>query len=302
MRPWRWYGDWKKAYELSAFLQERAGVVDDNVREVLDNAYGDKEGPVKLAARHFFNLFDGLVTIPTWWEGYRMGLLKYKGDQEKAVGYADDLVRQTQGGVGTLDSSEFQRSTSEWKRAFGMFYSYFNMLFGQMWKARRSVHGVKDLPAYVGTMALIWIAPAVLEEAIRGELPDEEDRDDPLEWLKWLASTTTSYWAGTMPVVRESIPSLMAKATGYGYGRMRTTPVANVLEVLGKTVEKGTKWMADEAELRDVLEAGAKVAAYAAPYPMQFNAIAWAVIDWLDGEDPDVVWQRIIWGRARSKK
>lgn len=287
-RPWTWHRDWRFVLEKSAFMKERNGLVDANVREVLlDKEYGKNPSRIKEFAAGVFNLADGIVTVPTWLEGYRAGLEKYGGDEEKAVGYADDIVRQTQGGSGSLDLSALQRTTSEWKRAFTMFYQYFNVVYNLLRRSGHRIEGIHNWGQFGGSLMMLVVLPAIAEGLFRDD--DTPEEEDWAGWAKWVAMKSLTYGMGAIPVGRDITSYSVARVTGIGYGgSMRLTPLASPAESVVRTA----KAIFDEdKDWWDKGKAITETAAYVTPYPMQVHTTAWNLIDFMRGEDLDFEWK-----------
>lgn len=286
-RPWTWVRDWQFVMDKSAFMVERNGLVDANVREVLlDREYGKNPSRVKEFAAGTFNFFDGIVTIPTWLEAYRAGIEKY-GDEEKAVGYADDIVRQTQGGSGSLDLSSLQRTTVEWKRAFTMFYQYFNVVYNLLRRSGHRIEGIRNWGQFGGSLMMLVVLPALAEGLFRDD--DKPDDGEWASWAEWVAMKSLTYGMGSIPVARDVTSYSVARLTGIGFGNsMRLTPLATPLESVVRTAKI---LFNEDKDWWDKGKQATETAAYLTPYPMQIHTTAWNMIDFMRGEDLDFEWK-----------
>ena len=95
--------------------------------------------------------------------------------QISSGGYADDIVRQTQGGSSIIDQTKLQRNQSELAKAISMFTQYFNVVYNLARRAGHDVKSVRNVPALLGSMLILFIAPAIYEGMLRDDDQPEED-------------------------------------------------------------------------------------------------------------------------------
>lgn len=178
--------NWAK--EQSVALRTRQQSFDRDVRDQTKRLL--KKGPLTKAQQSFF-LFTGLmdmsVAIPTWYGAYLKSIETLKpGDHHAAVTYADSVVRTTQGSGAAKDLAQIQGG-GELQRSFTVFYTYFNALYNQLRRSGALLkdRGPRDVPRFLGSMALLWLLPAVLSELVAGRGPDEEDDEDAMQWAMW---------------------------------------------------------------------------------------------------------------------
>ena len=299
LRPHTWVRDWKFVMDKSAFMVERNGIADANVREVLlDREYGKNPALIKEIGAAAFNFADGIVTIPTWLEGYRIGLEKYGGDEERAVGYADDIVRQSQGGSGSLDMASLQRTTSEWKKAFTMFYQYFNVVYNLLRRSGHRIDGVRNWGQFGGSLMLLVVLPAIAEGLFRDD--DTPEEGEWGKWAEWVAMKSLTYGMGSIPVARDLTSYSVARWTGIGYGgNMRLTPLASPIESVIRT---GRALFDEDKDWWDKSKQITETGAYLVPYPMQAHTTAWNIIEYLNGDDPDWDWSNLVARKPRSRR
>tara|TARA_R110000851_G_scaffold165169_2_gene309950 strand:+ start:157444 stop:162921 length:5478 start_codon:yes stop_codon:yes gene_type:complete len=179
------------------------------------------------------------TSAPTWLAAYQDALRKHGNDEQQAIKYADHIVRQTHGSGRIVDLAQIQSGHGGWgqlKRAFTMFYSYFNAQLGML-----TVSGVlnsqrirKGDPVAAARLAadvtLIVVLPAVLAEMAAGRCGDE-----PKEWGKCVARSTALYVSAFVPIWRD------VAAFGWGlldddvhsYG-FRITPAESYFEGLAR--------------------------------------------------------------------
>ena len=287
-RPHTWVKDWKFVMDMSPFMVERNGLIETSMREfLLDKQFGQMSRMDKKIAMTLFNFSDGTITIPTWLEGYRIGIDLYKGDIDKAVGYADDIVRQTQGGSSIIDQSKLQRNQSELTKAISMFTQYFNVVYNLARRSGHNIGSVRNVPAFLGSMMILCVAPAIYEGMLRDDDQPEEDEEGLFGgWGKWASIKSVNYAMATVPILRDIGPYTMAKITGIGYqSSLRLSPMTASLESYIRTA----KILLDsDAEWEDKLEKGTESASYITGASLQLHTVAWNLYHYLSDDQPDL--------------
>jgi hypothetical protein len=177
---------WKAAQQQSVALRTRQESFDRDVRDQTKRLL--KKGPLTKAQQGFFYftaMMDMAVAVPTWYGAYLKSIETLKpGDQHAAVTYADSVVRMTQGSGAAKDLSQIQGG-GELARSFTLFYTYFNALYNLLRRSGALLkdRGPSDVPRFLGSMAALWLVPAVLSELLAGRGPDDED--DTMNWAMW---------------------------------------------------------------------------------------------------------------------
>jgi hypothetical protein len=177
---------WKAAQQQSVALRTRQENFDRDVRDQTKRLL--KKGPLTKAQQGFFYftaMMDMAVAVPTWYGAYLKSIETLKpGDQHAAVTYADSVVRMTQGSGAAKDLSQIQGG-GELARSFTLFYTYFNALYNLLRRSGALLkdRGPSDVPRFLGSMAALWLVPAVLSELLAGRGPDDED--DTMNWAMW---------------------------------------------------------------------------------------------------------------------
>lgn len=177
---------WRAASEQSVALRTRQQSFDRDVRDQTKRLL--KKGPLAKAQESFFYftaMADMAVAVPTWYGAYLKSLEVLKpGDQHAAVTYADSVVRMSQGSGAAKDLAQIQGG-SELARSFTLFYTYFSALYNLLRRSGALLkdRGPRDVPRFLGSMAALWLVPAVLSELISGRGP--EDDEDAMQWALW---------------------------------------------------------------------------------------------------------------------
>jgi len=251
---------------------------------------------------------DLAMSVPSWLGAYRKamdgGLENIaKGDELAAIDYADSVVRQTQAAGAAKDLASIQRG-GEVQRLFTMFYSALSILFNQFERSRRQYIQDHNVPRLLASLALIWFVPALMEEIIRGRMPDDDDDDE--SWLKWLIGTLAWYPTATVVGVRD-LANYMERKIATGRADFSLTPVAEAPEKIANALLIPIKAIDDEKEvtrgdLRDAVLAVGYVAKLPARQVWQTGE---ALHDWATGawEPENAVaglYQALVTGKPRE--
>ena len=273
----------QEVYNLSAFMQSRSLTVDRDAREFARRILKDRS-KLDEAMHTAFVLSDLMTSIPVWQEAYRIGVKKY-GKGEEAVTFADMAVRRSHGSGLMLDIA--QVSKSNMGKFFTMFSSFALKQLALFYQEFSRVHGVKDIPRFIGFAASRWIAMAVLGElcAFRGFPPDDDDDETEEEWARNWAIKIATYPLSMIPFVRDTVPALQIAMGTSKYAASRATPTQGLYEDLDKIGKLTNKWWEkDELDKQKALELAASTASYAKPYPRQLNAWIFNWWDWYDND------------------
>jgi hypothetical protein len=185
------------------------------------------------------------VAVPVWNAAFRQGMSKYDNDTTQAVSYADHIVRQTQGSGREVDLPNIMAGHGGYgalKKAFTMFYSYFNGQLGLLVK-----HGVvshleaKQNPSlaaaqFAAKFIAIVAIPAILTEMMNNGVAQQgEDGEDAL--IRYFKSVV-KYPFAMFPMVRDIVPAMWAqfdpKSKYYG---VKLSPIASAAEGIVKGVK-----------------------------------------------------------------
>ena len=163
----------------------------------------------------------------------------------------------------------------EFQKALTMFYSFVSKRANIWYEQIDKTRSISDVPELVGTTMALWIVPSLFSALVRTGLPSTDEKKK--KYVKELLM----YPFSLFPVVRDVADFLMDKAIGlpsFGYG---VTPLTRGVEVIGiaisaaKSKRKGPQ---------DKLEAVARAASVAAPYPGQINKWVFNIADYMNGK------------------
>jgi hypothetical protein len=193
-------------YSLSPFMMMRTNNMDFNIRQAMeaDTKHPFNDRKFRRAAFAMMGFTDKITTVPVWWTAYNIEM-KESGDQQRAVDFADKVVRNTQGSGSPKDLSEMQRGGNV-RRAFTMFMTFFNSTYNEWGKTKDLVQGERvGSLEYAKTFMWICLLPAMLQALFRYR---EDILEDPLEKV---AKETTAYGFGSIPIFGSFVNALMGK-------------------------------------------------------------------------------------------
>lgn len=199
------------------------------------------------------------VAVPIWNAAYRQGMEKFENDTAQAVTYADHIVRATQGSGRDVDLAAIMSGHGGWgqlKRAFTMFYSYFNGQLGLLVK-----HGViskleaRNNPqlatAQFAAKVLVIVAlPTILTELLMHGW--DQDGEDEEERRRRFAGAFIKYGAGFFPFVRDIVPAIWAQFNPDNrYFGVKISPLDSAYEGIVKGVASMRDVVNGEADEKD---------------------------------------------------
>jgi hypothetical protein len=246
--PWKLRQNVKRVLELSQAMNDRKTNFDRDVHDVVRTM--SRGGKLKESMKYYFYLigfFDMAVSMPTWLGAYEKGLVDFKGDEQRAILFADRSVRLSQGAGAPKDLAAIQRGP-ETHRIFTMFYSYFSSYYNMN---TRMLQVAEPTPggAFRLMMSALYltIIPALLTELFLERGPEDED-----EWASWAAKKLAAYPFQGLVGVRD-VANFIFGDYGYSF-----TPVADAAMSIGKTaINVGEVVFGDEdwdrAATRDAL-------------------------------------------------
>jgi hypothetical protein len=166
---------------------------------------------------------DAAVSIPTWIGAYHKGMAEGMAEQE-AIYYADKTVRDTQGGGGAKDLSQFQGGGSEAWKLMSMFYSYLNVYHnatqGLIEEGRTPGKSFAQWADLFWQVTLWTMISPIAAALLAGQGPDEDE--DPLWW--GLRRIGFGAFAG-IPVIRDFAGTIEREMGGKPSGGFKLSPV-----------------------------------------------------------------------------
>ncbi|KEJ93458.1 hypothetical protein [Synergistes jonesii] len=293
--------------EHSAFMREQLDNGNSEVRKLRQNWTTNDHGISKAADMmlSIYPFMQNMCNAPGWVQCYKMGLAKY-GAEEKAVAYADSVIRQTQSASTIADLSTFERSGTIGQMAT-MFYSWFRVMYQMQNEAIRKVkyeHGLfnktKDLASYT---LYVLIAQSIAEALLRGSGPDAEDDDPMWAWAKWTAGRLLLAPLSTVPVARE-LGNFVDADFKFG---VKMSPVQSALDSVGRAVmvaykQGGRAMSGEDVEWGKAAEAAATLAGYRFGVPNRAMIRAAEAFLRYFNEDESIPWLYLTLGGGWSEK
>jgi hypothetical protein len=215
-------------HEKSGEMRNRANDLERDIRLALKRMEG-RDSPLDNVRRFAFRgiaLFDAAVSLPTWTGAYHKGLREGMSEAE-AVGYADKMVRDTQGAGSVKDLSAFQRG-SEAMKLLGMFYSYFNVFYNRQRSLVRDARAADSFSDYMDVVAQgFWllVVPTLLGALLSGQGPEDDE-----EWWTWAARNVGFGVFAGIPWARDIANAASNEIAGKSFGGAKLSPVQGIGE------------------------------------------------------------------------
>tara|TARA_Y100001963_G_scaffold152435_1_gene237255 strand:+ start:270 stop:9086 length:8817 start_codon:yes stop_codon:yes gene_type:complete len=238
---------------LSPFMKFRRDSVDRDIQQAQKNLQGSKD-PFAITARLGMSAIANAqfwsVDLPVWIAAYNRALRAEPQDTQKAVNYADRVVRLTQSSGAIKDLSAVMRNNKGLWKAVTMFMTWFSALYAMLREV--GVEGVKNISSNPGSATMkvasrifvLLVLQSIGMGLIRGELPDwepEDEEDDSM--LKWLAKDVGKTAVGGIPILRDIVNGL---TTDYGYSGSPLAQVATSIIQIGEDgIEMVEGWFDD---------------------------------------------------------
>lgn len=188
---------------------------------------------------------DQLTSTTVWLSGYEDGLKRFKlddgtPDEARAVEYANNVTRSTQGSGREVDTSKIMTRFGPWSKLFTMFYSFFNkqaaLLARQgLISEREWVKGnrVKAVGMFTASYVAIVAVPAMINDLAGGKCDDAIEGSEG--WGRCVSKALAMNMAGFVPVVRDVAPYAWSlvddKEPTYG---LRMTSISAYFEGIAK--------------------------------------------------------------------
>jgi len=269
-------------YEKSAFMRDRANTPDYSLNEMHNKLFGNNS-KVKEFGISMMSWSDNLSVIPMWMEAYNKEL-SISNNEYKAVRYADTLIDRVMGSGRRYDQSGILRSTKELDKSFSMFYSFMNTQYNRFLREKGILKTAHNVPHFLGYVASNLIMFTVISDLLAGKSPDDDE--DPIAWwMKEILTTPLQWFPGIREIGGVALDRAL-KLNSYGY---RPNPMIGQIETITKIPGEIRSAVEGKEPIQNFLEAGAKVGAYAGPYPQVFNDWFFNALDYAtNGMEPDL--------------
>lgn len=281
----RQYADF--IFQRSVFMAERAETMDANIRDAIKGPHFMDGVPVvgktkELLRENAFKMLtwtDLMLAMPLWQHEYEKAYNKeleagHMPQQAQMAGISagDAAVRWCFGSGRTVDKAAVQRQSGEFMKQLTMYYSYmstvYNALNYELWSAKMGYKQAmtwadanknKELLKAVvkaGSALLAWqLLPAAITALFRAGTSGDDDDLEPEKLLKSIASETLSTLVGGIPVLRDAVPYLLAKAFDEKQFAPRI-PIQNTIEQTNRVIQSITN---DKKTFGDVMRESGKL-------------------------------------------
>ncbi len=219
--PLAWNEKIKFVHDKSAFMRFRRQSWDRDVAAAMKrHIEAGTMDRIREAGFYMIGFMDATVTIPVWLEAYNMKVDEV--GEQRAIEYADSVIRQTQNVGRAIDLTTAQRG-SDFEQILSMFYSYMGTLHNMTYLETQHLMKKGDVARFAAFMLWALIIPGMALSWIRQGGPEEpdpwEDESAWWVWAKWATRITLGYYAGTWIGIRD--------ITGFlsGYDMYQFSPI-----------------------------------------------------------------------------
>lgn len=288
----RFYAHPKEQYEYivqqSVFMAERAQTMDVNIREAVKRGTtADVIPGYKAVQDNAFKIIamtDLSIAMPLWLHEYEKAYqtamdngLKPESAKRDAIMAGDAAVRRVFGSSQKIDLSAVQRG-SEVMKMLTMYYSYFSTLYNALsysfFQTRQQVmHAKIDSGSWKKAVAankkklvkglaplaygyLMWVLiPSLLDTLFRTAADDDDDKWSIEKLVKKTGKNILGNTVGGIPILRDAIPYLTAKAFDEPQYGMGSLPAYGAVEQINRVInsiesDKKTKYDVARETLR----------------------------------------------------
>ncbi len=213
--------------QRSEAMRQRRNAWDREVKVVMAQIKPGRKSARQVMGRVFMwpiGMMDAVATYPTWVAAYTKAMKDFGWNEEKAINYADRIVRTTQPTARTKDLARIQRG-SEYQKLMTMFYTFFSVQFNHLW-SRTAAWKEGKITTMQLARSYFWsvIIPAYLAQMIADyEPPDAKETGKAL----------LNYIAGGIPYLRDIVN---AATSGYDYTISPTAEFGRAVTRLSRSI------------------------------------------------------------------
>lgn len=288
--------NWNQMYELSTFMREaRIDSFNKDLTLVQDQMAGKGGWRAAMTTAGFYlhNKLQMFMDAVTWMGAYQKGMSMDLVGAD-LVTYADQRVVEASGSGVFADRSSLERGTlsrqtrqNELVRGLTTLAGYMirKMAIARRRTAETSFKDIGQAMNWAVDMALLFTVEGLMFALVKGNIPDDEDEDQAVEWTKTAAWETAASIGGGLPPFGRPI---VAGVQGFGGG---SSSIDIFAEQFGNAVTQAKQGDADVTALKSVV---ALVGTATKTPGIATNR----VIDWLDraGEGETPPWYELFTG------
>lgn len=323
-KPWNIAKQWNMVKEASKQMAGFDETYDRDVRDMFKgmNIAGTREGltalPEKASAAlsvvdaythdmqkaffwHFGFMYRG-VALPAWIGAYQKAmdgeLENVKaGDRDKAIDYADHVVRTTIAAASVKDLPNIMNKPGPAK-LFTMYYGPMNIVFNNIQKETHQF-SKESIPKLIGAATFLWFGSAAIQNVITGKSPGADD--DMETWLKFLAKSSLHFGAEQFIGLRDA-----ARLVETGGRDFSLSPVGDVLAGITKATmaatqrASGQKEQLSHSDIKNLVDTAGYFTGM--PTGQMFKTLDY-ILDWITGnvqpENPmEGAWRALVGRRT----
>ena len=256
-------------FSKSAFMRDKVETPDF----ILNEFHGDKQNMWVNWGAKLLAETDNLTVIPMWLEAYHKKLSQGESDAD-AVLYADTLVDRTTGSSRKIDTASFLRGNSV-TRLITMFGTFMNTQYNAWAREFGIALRDKDAKRLMTFAASHWLLFSVASMLLAGQWPDEEND----KWVKKWASEILTYPVRLLPLVGNAAATALNYSIGAPTFGFRLSPIESQIDAVTSPFRTLPGLIEGKRTGADMAESIMSAAAFAVPYPDQFNHWFWNAYD-----------------------
>jgi GNAT superfamily N-acetyltransferase len=272
--------NWNQMYELSSFMREaRIDSFNKDLTLVQDQMSGKGGWRAAMVTAGFYlhNKLQMFIDAVTWMGAYQKGMSMDLVGAD-LVTYADQRVVEASGSGVFADRSSLERGTlsrqtrqNELVRGLTTLAGYMirKMAIARRRTAETSFKDIGQAMNWAVDMALLFTVEGLMFALVKGNIPDDDEEDQAVEWTKTAAWETAASIGGGLPPFGRPI---VAGIQGFGGG---SSSIDIFAEQFGNAVAQAKQGDADVTALKSVV---ALVGTATKTPGIATNR----VIDWLD--------------------
>lgn len=290
-------------FDRSEAMKHRMQTYDRDARAVLNKlSLGGQISDIQHMALYHIGFADMMVSVPTWLGAYEKAMDGNaegigKGDENRAIDYADSMVRMTQPAAGAKDLPQIMTGPS-YHKIFTMFYSYWSTTMNMMQREFRTQQrlGVKNLPHFAAAMTSLWITQALLGDLMVGRGPEKDE-----SWTKWAIEHVSEFPLDGIIGLRD-IAHATVNYAERGKLDFEFTPVADAFASIAQAAVAGAHVVQGKATKEDTKNA-LMAAGYWGSLPARQMWITGSYLhDWITGKTQPTGFLDALRGLAYGEK
>ena len=254
-------------FNKSQFMRDKMETPDFILHEVKDKPNALVEFFTMILAES-----DNLSNIPMWIEAYEIKI-NTGATEHDAVMYADRLIDNTTGSSRKIDVPRILLAEPV-KRTIYMYKTFMLTQYNAWAREHQIFLKEKDVTRLVTQVAAKYLLFVITSAFLAGKVGGDDD-----DWEKKLEAEIINYPLGFFPFFGDILSYIYKYGRGIRTFNYRVTPVESAITDAIGAITTSIDVLKGKKDIEEGVEAVSKAAAYAVPYPDQFNDWFWNAYD-----------------------